>query len=193
MIRTLNWISNSVLHLFRVEPKDEAASAYTIDQVATIVEQSEREGTLVDASGTLSAVFEFTEKSVSDVEVPLDALITVSADVTPRQLQESVAVHGFSRYPMRAADGALTGYLHLKDVLDLTEPAELDQPVPDNRIRALPAVARTAELEDALPEVRTGGAHIARVTGPDGATTGVLFLEDVVEELIGEVHDATAG
>lgn len=40
--------------------------------------------------------------------------------------------------------------------------------------------------------VRTGGAHIARVIGADGATTGVLFLEDVVEELIGEVHDATA-
>lgn len=40
--------------------------------------------------------------------------------------------------------------------------------------------------------VRTGGAHIARVTGADGATTGVLFREDVVEELIGKVHDATA-
>ena len=62
VVVSLNWSANAVLRAFRVEPKDEAASAYTVDEVATIVAQSQREGTLRDGSGTLQAAFEFTEK-----------------------------------------------------------------------------------------------------------------------------------
>ena len=62
-------LANAVLRLFRVEPKDEATSTYTLDEVAGIVEQSTREGVLTDTTGTLTAAFEFTAKKVADVEV----------------------------------------------------------------------------------------------------------------------------
>lgn len=191
LIRALNWVANGVLRLCRVEPKDEAQSAYTIDQVATIVEESTREGTLVDASGTLSAAFEFTEKTVADVEVPVDVLIRLPQHATPRDVQRAVSRSGYSRYVIDDADGTPRSYLHLKDVLDLTGPDAVDRPVPADRVRELPVVAAGDELEDALAQIRSRGAHIARVTAAGGATTGVLFLEDIVEELIGEVQDAT--
>lgn len=191
LIWALNSVANGILRLFRVEPKDEAQSAYTIDEVATIVEESQREGTLEDVSGTLTAAFEFTEKTVADVEVPLGEIVLLPEGVTPHEVQQAVARNGYSRYVIDDAEGAPHSYLHLKDVLDLTGPEALDRPIPADRIRVLPVVDAGAELEDALAHIRAQGAHVARVTGPGGATTGVLFLEDIVEELIGEVQDAT--
>jgi CBS domain containing-hemolysin-like protein len=191
LIWALNATANGVLRLFRIEPKNEAQSTYTIDEVATIVEESQREGTLVDDTGTLTAAFEFTEKTVADVEVPLADLVVLPPRPTPRDVQEAVSRSGYSRYVIANGDAPHT-YLHLKDVLDLTGADDLDRPIPADRIRDLPAVAAAAELEDALAHIRSRNAHVARVTGPDGATTGVLFLEDIVEELIGEVQDAAS-
>ena len=105
VIWTLNTAANGILRLFRVQPKDEANSTYTLDEVANIVEQSRREGTLAAASGTLAGAFEFTEKSVSDVDVPLDQIVLLPADPTPADVRRAVAEHGFSRYVVADDDG----------------------------------------------------------------------------------------
>lgn len=190
IIYSLNWLANTVLRLFRVTPKDEATSTYTLDEVASIVEQSTREGVLTDASGTLSAAFEFTARKVADVEVPIREMVTLSTGSTPAQVQRAVAAHGHSRYILTDQDGELSGYLHLKDVLDLTTPATVDQPVPAKRIRRLGAVLTDSDLEDALAAMRRSNTHVARAVTPDGHTSAVVFLEDVLEELIGEIEDA---
>lgn len=194
LIRTLNWIANLFLRLVRVQPKNEATSTYTLDQVATIVAQSKREGTLDDTGGTLSAVFEFTSKQVSDVQVSLDALVQLPLDATPRTVQRSVAQHGYSRYVLGDEAGEPQCYVHVKDLLTLSGPGVKDEisdeRISDEYVRPLPQVASDDELEDALNEMRSVGSHIAVVRDATGTTTGVLFLEDIVEELIGEVHDA---
>jgi CBS domain containing-hemolysin-like protein len=192
VIWTLNGIANSILRLFRVEPKDEATSAYTLDEVANIVEQSTRDGMLTDASGTLTAAFEFTAKTVADVEVPIREMVLLSASSTPADIQRAVAEHGYSRYILTDDDGVPSGYLHLKDVMDLTTPEKFSQPVPAKRIRRLASAFSGSELEDALATMRRTGAHVARVFDAQGNTTGVLFLEDIIEELVGEVQDATS-
>ncbi len=192
VIWTLNGIANSILRLFKVEPKDEATSAYTLDEVANIVEQSTRDGVLTDTSGTLTAAFEFTAKTVADVEVPIESMVLLPSTATPADIQRAVAVHGYSRYILTDDDGAPTGYLHLKDVMDLTTPAAFSQAVPAKRIRKLASAFSGSELEDALAVMRRTGAHVARVFDAHGTTTGVLFLEDIIEELVGEVQDATS-
>jgi CBS domain containing-hemolysin-like protein len=192
VIWTLNGIANSILRLFRVQPKDEATSAYTLDEVANIVEQSTREGVLTDASGALTAAFEFTEKTVADVEVPIAEMVLLPADSTPADIQQAVARHGYSRYILTNDDGEPSGYLHLKDVMDLTTAEKFTRPVPEKRIRRLASAFRGGELEDALATMRRTGAHVARVFDAQGNTTGVLFLEDIIEELVGEVQDATS-
>ena len=190
VIRGLNAIANGILRLTGVEPKQEATSTYTLDEVATIVAESTKEGLLDDHTGALTAAFEFTEKTARDVAVPLDALVTLPEEATPHELQQAVAQHGFSRYVLVDDDNELRGYLHIKDVLDIDD-EQYDYPVPPRRLRSLISLVAETDLEDALAMLRRTRSHLARVVDQSGSTTGVLFLEDIIEELVGEVRDAT--
>ncbi|MDA8863022.1 hemolysin family protein [Pontimonas sp.] len=190
VIRAMNAIANGILRLTGVEPKAEATSAYTLDEVATIVAESTKTGMLSDHSGALTAAFEFTTKKVKDVTIPLEQLVTLPEDATPRDVHHAVAQRGFSRYVLVNEDDDPTGYVHIKDVLDSDE-TESDYPVPPRRIRNLVALQETVELEDALATLRGTGSHVAKVLTATGDTAGVLFLEDIIEELVGEVRDAT--
>jgi CBS domain containing-hemolysin-like protein len=196
IIVALNWISNHALRLFRVEPKDEAASTFTLDEVATIVNQSRREGVLDDSAGTVAAVVEFTDKKTRDVAVPLAELVTLPESTTPDEIERAVAKHGFSRYVIVDAAGAPVGYVHLKDVLRAAEVegvvADVARPIPAKRIHRMVPVLESTDLEDALALMRRAGRHLAEVRDDRGDTTAVLFLEDIIEELVGEVQDATA-
>jgi len=195
VIVALNWIANHIVRLFRVEPKDEAASTFTLEEVATIVNQSRIEGVLDDVSGAVAAAVEFTDKKAMDVAVPLADLVTLPASTTPDEIERAVAKHGFSRYVVVDDEGVPLGYVHLKDVLRAAEgpDAENDvaEPIKPKRIHHMVPVAETTDLEDALALMRRSSRHLARVRDANGDTTGVLFLEDIIEELVGEVHDAT--
>ncbi|GHD82300.1 CBS domain containing-hemolysin-like protein [Salinibacterium amurskyense] len=190
IIVALNATANGILRLFKVEPKNEANSVFTLDEVATIVAQSTREGVLTDAGGTLTGAFEFTSKKVRDVAIPMSGLVTLPEDAAPADLEKAVAQRGFSRYILLNDAGEPTGYLHLKDVIDLDE-SEFHEPVPPKRIRQLISMYCETDLEDALATMRRSGVHVARSFDATGETTGVLFLEDIIEVLVGEVQDAT--
>lgn len=190
IVVALNATANGILRLFGVKPKNEANSVFTLDQVEDIVEHSTREGVLNDASGAISNTFEFTEKQVGDILVPLASLVAFGENVTPREIEQAVAKHGFSRYPLTGAEGDIVGYLHLKDVIDLDED-EGDEPFPAKRVRTLISLPQSMELEDALASMRRIGAHMARAFDEQGRVLGVIFLEDILEELVGEVQDAT--
>lgn len=202
IIVSLNWTANSIVRLFRVEPKDEATSTYTLEEVATIVNQSRIEGVLADMSGTVAAAVEFTDKKAKDIAVPLADIVTLPARTTADEIERAVAKHGFSRYVVVDDEGAPVGYVHLKDVLRAAEtpdagtpggaatPGEL-RPLPAKRIHHMVPVLETTDLEDALALMRRAGRHLAQVRTPEGETTAVLFLEDIIEELVGEIQDAT--
>jgi magnesium and cobalt exporter, CNNM family len=190
IIVALNATSNGVLRLVGVEPKSEASSTFTLEEVQTIVHHSRREGVLDDASGTLTAAFEFTTKRVKDVAVRLSGLVSLPPTATPGDVERAVARHGFSRYVIRGEDGEPDGYVHLKDVIDLDDD-EFDDPMPAKRVRRLVSIYDGTDLEDALATMRRLGTHVARAFDEQGTTTGVIFLEDIIEELVGEVQDAT--
>ncbi|GAA1985472.1 hemolysin family protein [Microbacterium pumilum] len=195
IIVSLNWIANGVVRLFRVEPKDEAASTFTLEEVATIVNQSRIEGVLNDTSGTVAAAVEFTDKKAKDVAVPLADLVTLPESATPDEIERAVAKHGFSRYVIVDGAGHPLGYVHLKDILQAAEgpnaSTDVARRIPSKRIHAMVPVLDTTDLEDGLALMRRAGRHLAQVRNSAGETTAVLFLEDIIEELIGEVQDAT--
>jgi len=195
VIVALNWIANHIVRLFRVEPKDEAASTFTLDEVATIVNQSRMEGVLDDASGAVAAVVEFTDKKAGDIAVPLGELVTLPETTTPDEIERAVARHGFSRYVIVDEEGMPLGYVHLKDVLRAAEgpdsEANVARPIKPKRIHHMLPISETTDLEDALALMRRSSRHLAQVRNAAGDTTAVLFLEDIIEELVGEVHDAT--
>src|SRR5690606_29392199 len=130
-------------------------------------------------------------KKVRDIAVGMAQLVSLPEDTTPEQVERAVAQHGFSRYVLLDGEGEPSGYLHLKDVLDLQEAGEFSEPVPSKRIRRLISIFQDTDLEAALAARRRSGVHLARVFDEHGAARGVLFLEDIIEELVGEVQDAT--
>lgn len=186
-IFVLNAMANGLVRISGFEPKDEAQSVFTLDEMATIVEQSQKEGIFDDRAGAVSATIEFTAKKVSDITVPIADIVSLREGATPTDVEREVAQRGFSRYVLLDESGEPTGYVHLKDVIG----RDNDDPIPAKRVRQLTSLYRGLDLEDALAQLRRTGAHIARVFDADGDTVGVLFLEDIIEELIGEVQDAT--
>lgn len=195
IIVALNWVANHTVRLFGVEPKNEAASTFTLDEVATIVNQSRIEGVLDDASGAVAAAVEFTDKKARDIAVPLSQLVTLPEVTTPDEIERAVAKHGFSRYVIVDTEGVPIGYVHLKDVLRAAEGPDAERalaaPIKPKRIHHMVPVSETTDLEDALALMRRSSRHLAQVRDASGTVTGVLFLEDIIEELVGEVHDAT--
>jgi len=187
IVLSLNLLSNVILRLLGVTPRDEANTAFTLDQVEDIVETSTREGVLSDTSGTLSNTFDFTEKKVGDIYWQMDKLIVLDHSSSASDVQQAVAKHGFSRYPL-SESGRVVGYIHVKDILELEK---IDGSIPKEVIRPMVSLPESMDLEDALASMRKSGAHIARTFNSTGELTGALFLEDIIEELVGEIRDAT--
>jgi len=191
VVVTLNAIANTVLRLLRVEPRDEVASSYTREEVEAMVDESRDEGTLADEDyERLSGALGFTGRTVAEVVLPLAELETVPRGARVIDLEAACASTGYSRFPVVGADGDLAGYLHIKDALEVDVAHHL-RTIDDKWIRSLATVRPGDTLSDALQTLRARGAHMGRVIEDDGTVLGVVMLEDVLEELVGEIRDAT--
>ena len=184
----LNQLANAILRLVGVVPKEEVTSAFTRDEVAGLVDESSREGLIEPHEGRLLAgALKFEERDARVVLLPEDRLEIVDLNATPAQVEQAAARTGFSRFPVRD-NGSLVGYLHLKDALEF-EDVHRNRPIARSWIRPLPTVRETARLRSVLATMQRSGAHMARVNGADGRLLGVVALEDVLEELVGEIRD----
>ena len=190
VIRLLNAIANGTLRVFRVEPRDEVSSTYTREEVAALVEESRGEGLLEEQEyDRLAGALGFTEKTVAEVLMPVEELATVRRGSTVAEVEALCAATGYSRFPVVSATGDLLGYLHIKDVLE-TDATRRARVVDDKWIRPFAPVRVGDLLHDALTQLRQRGAHMAIVVRADGHVLGVAALEDVIEELVGEIRDA---
>src|SRR5450631_469968 len=190
VIRLMEGVAKVMVRAVGIEPKDELTSAFTADEVQLIVAESHREGLIeADRHGLARRALEFSDRVAGDVAVPLGALVTLTFGATPDDVERLVAKCGFSRFVITDAAGAVAGYLHLKDILYADE-AQRSAPVPLKRVRSLATVSSGDEVEDVLATMQQTGAHLARVVDPEGSVSGVVFLEDVLEELVGEVTDS---
>ena len=189
VVAVLNLAATLMIRLLRIEPKGEVSSTFTHDEVAGLVEESRREGLLDEAEyGLVSGALEFHEGKIDQVLMPLEGLITIAPAATPVDVEQACAATGFSRFPVADADGDITGYLHIKDVLETDEEARAT-PIADKWVRPLATVVSGSGLYDALRTMQARGSHLARVADSDGTVLGVIMLEDVLEELVGEIRE----
>ncbi|HET6667837.1 MAG TPA: hemolysin family protein [Intrasporangium sp.] len=190
VITALNAIANGTLRLLRVEPRDEVSSTFTREEVAALVEESRGEGLLqADEYDRLAGALGFTERTVVDVLLQLESMTTLRRGSTAVDVEELCAATGYSRFPVCGDDGQPLGYLHIKDVLE-TDPGRRVRPIDDKWIRPLASVRQSDVLHDALEILQRKGAHMARVIEDGGSFLGLITLEDVLEELVGEIRDA---
>ena len=190
VIASLNWLANHALRLMGITPKDEVASAFTLEEMQSIVQESTKLGTVADSSGIISGALEFSGQTAGTVMVPLEELVTLRTDSTPAEFEHAVGRTGFSRFVLVDEAGNLTGYMHLKDIMSIPVEA-YERPITENKVRTLANLRLDDEIEDALAVMQRTGSHLARVLDREGTTRGVLFLEDIIEQLIGEIRDAT--
>jgi len=190
VITGVNALASGVLRLFGVSLMDEVSSTYTREEVAALVEESRGEGLLEDGEyDRLSGALGFTEKTVETVLMPPETLETVRRGSTGAGVEALCAATGFSRFPVVGDEGELLGYLHIKDVLE-TDEERRQRAIDDKWIRPFALVRDDDLLHETLEKLQRRGAHMARVVDASGATRGVATLEDVIEELVGEIRDS---
>jgi CBS domain containing-hemolysin-like protein len=189
LVVVINWMASGVLRLLGARLTDEVSSTYTREEVAALVEESRGEGLLAaDEYDRLAGALGFTEKSIAAVLMPPSSLTTVARGTTAAAVEALCAATGYSRFPVADGD-ELLGYLHIKDVLE-TDDARRERPVEDKWIRPFAPVRADELLHGALETLQRRGAHMARVVDDEGRTLGLATLEDVIEELVGEIRDA---
>ncbi|MBF6136696.1 HlyC/CorC family transporter [Nocardia otitidiscaviarum] len=197
LIALYNLAANLTLRALRIEPKDELDATVSSVELAEMFGESHSEGLLDEEEHRrLTQALGSSDRLVADVMVPLAKVRSAPLrgdGTTLGDIESAVAETGYSRYPVRATDGSLVGYLHVKDVLDLVadDKAGPDTPIPRTDIRPLPSVSGGATLFEALARLRRTNSHLGRVVDGRGTTVGIVALEDLVEEFVGTVRDAT--
>ena len=192
VIIALNAIANTTVRLLGVAPRDEVSSTFTRDEVAAMVEESRGEGTIEeDEYVRLSGALGFTERPVTSVLLVLDGLVMLPPEATPRDVEHLCANTGYSRFPSRhTPTGPPAGYVHIKDVLHNGDERHRDRPLATKLIRPFATVRSDHALHIALEKLQRQGAHMAQVLDDRDTVLGLVTLEDVLEELVGEIRDA---
>jgi len=189
VVFALNALADAGVRLLRIEPRSDVSSTFTHEEVEALVDESHAEGLLEDREyERLSGALGFTSRTVTDVLLPKDSLQTVTRTARTTEVEAVCAETGFSRFPV-VDDGELIGYLHIKDVLE-PDPHGRAQVIDPGWIRPFADVHATDTLVQTLQTLQSQGAHMARVVDATGHVQGVATLEDVIEELVGEIRDA---
>ena len=194
LFRPLIWIyngtANGVLRMIGIEPQEELRSARSVEELGSLVRRSGAQGTLEEpTAGLLARSLSFSGKTADDVLTPRVRARFVDADDDATAILAAAAETGHSRFPVIGTDvDDVVGLVHLKRAVAIA---------PDDRpgvlVRQLmvdvPVVPGTIPLDDLLDLLRERGLQMAVVVDEYGGTAGILTLEDVVEELVGEITD----
>ena len=189
-IRALNSISNLTLRLFGVEPQDELAESHSAEDISALITESAREGLLGQVEHRLlSGAIGFGDKDAADVMVPRTEVDAVAADSTPADVERVVLESGHSRLPVFASDiDHVLGFIHAKDLLRVVD-SERDKALDRNLIRPMLVVPESRRLHALLFDMRRERRHFAVVIDEHGGTSGIVTIEDLLEELVGEIQD----
>ena len=186
----LNWLANVGVRILKVEPVDELSTVHTSAEIGFMITESARRGLLGRFEHRLlSGAVEFGEKDAATVMVPRTEMIAVANDSSPADIEQVVLESGLSRIPVFEGDiDHIIGFFHAKDLLKIDSSAR-DKPIPRKLIRQMLVVPESLPLHQLLYEMRRQRQHFALVLDEHGGTAGIVTLEDVLEELVGDIRD----
>jgi CBS domain containing-hemolysin-like protein len=186
----LNGLGNALLKPFGITPQAHNTDQYyTPEELQLIVEESEEQGALrEESSRVLQELFEFGELTAGEVMVPRVRIVGIPVGAMPENLRSIIGRTPRTRYPIYEGDlDHIVGTYHIKDLLRLLLNA---QPVTAAGARAVPLVPETALLDTVLAMMRRERAQFAVVLDEHGGTSGMVTLEDLFEEVVGEIDDS---
>ncbi|CAN5861393.1 hemolysin family protein [soil metagenome] len=194
LIWLLNGIANTVLRLFGVRPADALDVGHSAEDLAMVIGAGQEKGVIGDfAHNLLTGAIDFAERDVSVAMTPRPDVIAANLTTPASEILELMRTTGHSRVPMHTGDlDDVRGFVHIKDLIAV-EGEALDQPIDEDSLREALAVPETARMQSVLTEMRRSRNHIGIVVDEHGSPAGVINMEDIAEELVGEIideHDA---
>jgi CBS domain containing-hemolysin-like protein len=185
----MNGAGNAVVRMFGVRPVAGAHATHSPEELSLLVDEAREAGALrADTGRLLGNVFRLARTRVRDVMVPRERIFAVERGAPIEPLLEEVRDQGYTRIPV--CDGGLdrvVGVLHAKDLFHLY--AERRLFVLDDLLRGSPEMPPDISMLEALRRFRRSRGHLAIVREPGGPVLGLVTLEDVLEEIVGEIED----
>ncbi|MFY1634442.1 hemolysin family protein [Solwaraspora sp. WMMB335] len=190
LIRFLNGTANRLLRIVGVEPTEELASARSPQELASLVTRSGEEGTLdAETAELVSRSIDFGARTAADVMTPRPRVRFVTSDMPVAEVLALTAATGHSRFPVTGAGvDEVLGAVHFKHALAVPAAERTNRQIRSIMVE-LPEVPGTVELDPLLATLRSRGLQMAVVVDEYGGTAGVVTLEDLVEEIVGEIAD----
>lgn len=188
LIKLFDGSANRLLRLFGIEPVDELHSGVSTDELDLIVDSSAESGHLtMSQAALLERAIDFVELEASDAMVAWNKVDTIVGTANAADLRDAMATRR-SRFPVIDAVGKVQGIVHAKDLLGVDRDAYETTAVA-TLMHDVIAVPEAASLDAVLLQLRTNSTEMALVIDEYGGPAGIITLEDIVEELVGEIED----
>ena len=189
-IRALNAMANGLVRLFGVEPQDELARVHRPGDLLLLVEESARGGTLArEHGGLLSRALEVSGLDAEATMVPRRDIVAIPAEASLAEVEQTATETGRSRLVVYEGDlDRVRGILHVKDLLRL-QPDTAPTMRAGDLARPAFITVESRPIEDLMVDMRDARAHVAIVIDEYGSVSGLVALEDLIEELIGDFED----
>jgi putative hemolysin len=183
--------ANLVLRALRIKPAPAGMIAYTREDIRHSVAAAEDVGEIEEAEEEmLYKVFDFASKEVSDVMVPRPEVVAISADMPPEDALKAVVDSPYTRYPVyRGSLDEIVGILHVRDLFAAMHDLGIAAVRLESIVRPAFVVPETKDLAALLADFRREKQHMAIVVDEYGAMEGIATLEDLLEEIVGEIED----
>jgi CBS domain containing-hemolysin-like protein len=188
-IRALDWASVRIVQLFGLKASLEHASSYTEAEIRQLVDTSRESGHLrAEERKLIHRVFEFSDTLVREAMVPRTEMAAIAASSSLPEITKAFEKHRYSRLPIyRESLDDVIGFIHSKDVMPyLLQPERFRF---EDVLQPPLYVVDTARLEDVLRQMQKAKAHFGFVVDEHGGLEGIITLEDLLEEIVGDISD----
>src|SRR6185295_3477214 len=188
-IQMLDWASVSIVRLLGLKASLEHASSYTEAEIRQLIDTSRESGHLrAEERRLIHRVFEFSDTLVREAMVPRTEMAAISSDCSLEQITLAFEQHRYSRLPVyRDSLDDVIGFIHSKDVMPyLLRPDKFRL---EDVLQSPVYVVDTARLEDVLRQMQRAKSHFGFVVDEHGGLEGIITLEDLLEEIVGEISD----
>jgi CBS domain containing-hemolysin-like protein len=190
LIHSLDWASAKIVNLFGIEATSEHASIYTEDEIRQLIELSKESGHLnAEEEKLINKVFEFSDTTVKEAMIPRTEIVAIPFTSTLEDIAKAFRQYGYSRLPVYGESlDDIKGVLHSKDVMQYF--------LVKSRLFKIEKVVKppfyvvdTAKLEEVLRQMQRGKSHFGFVVDEHGGVEGIITLEDLLEEIVGDISD----
>jgi CBS domain containing-hemolysin-like protein len=190
LIAVFNATANAVLRLVNIEPQEELSAARSPAELDSLVRHSARAGTLDEGTAVLlSRTLQLGDREAGDVLTHRGAMVSVAADTSAQEVLELSRTTGHSRFPVTdGGEDDIVGVVQVRQAVAVPRSERARTPASE-LMAEIPRVPETVPLDDLLIDLRDVGAQLAVVVDEYGGTSGIVTLEDVIEEIVGEVSD----